>query len=161
MKEEKSRQTTLKEFGLVFLITVLLAGCTIPTPDEVFAEPETCVKDWSMLNGTFTYLIDDANNSTYETVWLHVNSTHGFIEVDYFHYNLTHLSFTIVNNSVIFNNYSFDINGYLMQDGYIWSNGYAPNMGNVSLYFTDFPFDVTVDYQVKYRIWNGRECNQQ
>ena len=48
-----------------------------------------------------------------------------------------------------------------MQDGYIWSNGYAPNMGNVSLYFTDFPFDVTVDYQVKYRIWNGRECNQQ
>tara|TARA_R100000742_G_scaffold4120_1_gene1185 strand:- start:892 stop:1377 length:486 start_codon:yes stop_codon:yes gene_type:complete len=161
MNKETSRQTTLKEFGLVFLLTFMLAGCTIPTPDEVFAEEEECIKSWSTLNGSFIYLIDDANNSTQETVWLNVNTTHGLIELDYFQFNLTHLSFEIINNSVIFNNFTFDVNGYLQQGVHLWSNGHAPQFGNASLMFPEFPFDVTVEYEVKYRIWNGRECSPQ
>ena len=109
MYMRNSRQTTLKEFGLVFLITIMLAGCTIPSPDEVFAEEDECVKAWSMMNGSFTYLIDDANNSTQEIVVIPINSSYGLIELDYFHYNLTHLSFDIINNTVIFNNFTFDL----------------------------------------------------
>jgi len=162
MNEEISRQTTLKEFGLVFLIVTMLAGCTIPSPDEVFEDVTTAPKEWSNMNGTFTYLINDVNNSTYETVWLDVNTTHGMIELDYFRYNITHLSFDIVNNSVIFNNYTFNIIGHLTQvhDDWnmsIWNTGYAPQLGNASLMFATFPFDVTVEYEVKYRVWNGRE----
>jgi hypothetical protein len=163
MNEEISRQTTLKEFGLVLLIVTMLAGCTIPSPDEVFEDVTIAPKEWSNMNGTFTYLVNDVNNSTYETVWLDVNTTHGMIELDYFRYNITHLSFDIVNNSVIFNNYTFNIIGHLTQvhddwqHEYIWNTGYAPQLGNASLMFATFPFDVTVEYEVKYRVWNGRE----
>tara|TARA_R100000995_G_scaffold1763_1_gene1176 strand:- start:19094 stop:19579 length:486 start_codon:yes stop_codon:yes gene_type:complete len=156
-----SRQTTLREFGLVFLITIMLAGCTIPSPDEVFAEEEECIKDWSTMNGSFTYLINDLNNSTQETVVLDFNSTYGLIELDYFYYNLTHLSFDIVNNTVIFNNFTFNVEGYAQQGTHLWSNGYAPQFGSATLVFPVFPFDVTVEYEVKYRVWNGRECSQQ
>jgi len=155
---ENSRQTTLKEYGFVLLVlTTLLAGCTIPTPDEVFEAEAEVPKAWTTMNGTFTFLIDDANNSTQQTVWLDVNTTYGLIELDYFQYNVTHLSFDIVNNSVRFNNYSFDIAGRLLQDGLLWNTGYAPQFGNATLMFATFPFDVTVEYEVKYRVWNGRE----
>ena len=156
-----SRQTTLREFGLVFLMTFMLAGCTIPSPEEVFAEEEECVKEWSMMNGSFTYLINDLNNSTQETVVLDFNTTYGLIELDYFYYNLTHLSFDIINNTVIFNNFTFNSEGYVQQGTHLWSNGYAPQFGNATLVFPVFPFDVTVEYEVKYRVWNGRECSQQ
>lgn len=161
MSMRNSRQTTLKEFGLVFLITIMLAGCTIPSPDEVFAEEDECVKVWSMMNGSFTYLIDDMNNSTQEVVVIPINSSYGLVELDYFHFNLTHLSFDIINNTVIFNNFTFNVDGFLEQGDYIWSNGYAPEFGNATLVFPIFPFDVTVEYEVKYRVWNGRECNPQ
>ena len=159
-----SRQTPLKEYGLVLLIiTTLLAGCTIPSPDEVFQEEADVPKAWSTVNGTFTYLVSDVNNSTYQTVWLDVNTTYGLIELDYFQYNATHLSFDIVNNSVIFNNYTFNAEGYLVQvhddwnHDFLWNTGYAPQLGNATLMFATFTFDVTVEYEVKYRVWNGRE----
>ena len=167
MLMEKSRQTTLRDFGLVFLITFMLAGCTIPSPDEVFAEEEECIKAWSTLNGTFTFLIDDVNNSTQETVIVPINTSYGLIQLDYFQYNLTHLSFDIINNTVIFNNFTFNAEGYLAQvhddwnHDFLWSEGYAPQFGNATLHFPEFPFDVTVEYEVKYRVWNGRECSQQ
>ena len=44
----------------------------------------------------------------------------------------------IVKNTVIFNNYSFDVNGFLMQDGHKWSNGFAPELGNATLYMPSF-----------------------
>jgi len=153
---------TKKMLALV-MITTLFVGCTIPSPDEVFAEETVAPKEWATLNGSFTYLVDDVNNSTQETVWLNTNSTYGMIELDYFHYNITHLSFDIVNNSVIFHNYSFNIIGYLSQvhddwnQSYLWSKGYAPEFGNATLMFPTFTFDVTVEYEVKYRIWTGQE----
>ena len=65
--------------------------------------------------------------------------------------------FNNLDNSVIFNNYSFNIEGHLLQDSLLWNTGYAPQFGNATLMFATFPFDVTVEYEVKYRVWNGRE----
>jgi hypothetical protein len=141
----------------LLMMTTLLTGCTLPSPEEVYGSEEEAPKDWITVSGSFTYLINDVNNSTQETVWVDVNTTHGMIELDYFHYNVTHLSFDIVNNSVLFNNYSFYITGHLEQDGLLWNTGYAPQFGNATLMFATFPFDVTVEYEMKYRVWNGRE----
>ena len=141
----------------LLMMTTLLTGCTIPTPDEVFTDEVQAPKDWTVLSGTFTYLIDDANNSTQETVWIDVNTTYGLIEVDYYQYNMTHLSFEIVNNSVVFHNYTFNIQGYLTQGSNVWATGYAPEFGNATLHFAEFPFDVTVEYEIRYRVWAGQE----
>ena len=38
----------------------------------------------------------------------------------------------------------------------MFSAGYAPNYGQVELYFPTFPFDITVNYTVEYNTVNGR-----
>ena len=78
-------------------------------------------------------------------------------EVSDFNYSATHLSFEVINNTVRFNNYSFNMKGYLSQDGVYWQTGLAPNFGDVDLHFAAFPFEVTVEYEVVYRVWDGRE----
>ena len=147
----------MKKFIAILFASILLAGCSIPDPEEVFAEEKEAPKEWININGSFTYLINDMNNSTQETIWINVNSSHGLIELDSFQYNITHLSFEVVNNTVYFHNYTYVVSGYLEQNNFMWNIGYAPNFGNASLIFPTFPFDVTIYYNVNYRIWNGQE----
>ena len=149
----------------LLLVSAFLAGCAegLPSPDEYFGEEEITT-EWQTLSGEFTLVMDNESNETLltaPTIWIDVNTTYGLIELGGFNYTAEHLSFEIVNNSVIFHNYTFSMQGYLIQvvDGqYVqWNEGYASEFGNATLHFAKFPFDVTVTYDVTYRIWDGRE----
>jgi hypothetical protein len=153
-----------KKMIALMIVCSFMAGCAdaIPDPNSVYDEEEEAItKDWAVMAGEFTLVFD--NNSTNETllyapeIWLDVNKTYGLIELARFNYSAVHLSFEIVNNSVIFHNYTFNMQGHLIQDGYVWKEGLAPNFGNATLHFASFPFDVTVNYEIEYRIWDGRE----
>ena len=64
MNEENSRQTTLREFGLVFLVAVMLSGCTgeiIPDPPS---DDDRVIPNSSTLEGSFTVLVGDNNSTT-------------------------------------------------------------------------------------------------
>ena len=154
MNEENSRQTTLKEFGLVFLIAVMLSGCA----GEIIPDPPTdedrVIPNSSTLDGSFTVLVGD-NNSTTPVIVLGNSTT--WLEVISCNYTATHLSFTIDNNTVTFHNYTFEVGGYVSQGEHVWSNGYAPSIGEVQLYFSDFEYDITINYTVTYREWRGTE----
>ena len=130
-----------------------MAGCADAIPDVPGTEEEVVV-EWTTLNAEFTVLVGDDNNSTYSAVTIGTNSS--WLEVSSFNYTATHLSFDIVNNTVIFNNYTFANDGYVSQDGMLFNSGYAPNYGQAELYFPNFPYDITVNYTVKYRTVNGR-----
>jgi len=154
MNEENSRQTTLKEFGLVFLIAVMLSGCAgeiIPDPP---ADEDRVIPNSSTLEGSFTVLVGD-NNSTTPVIVLGNSTT--WLEVISCNYTATHLSFTVDNNTVTFHNYTFEVGGYVSQGEHVWSNGYAPSIGEVQLYFSDFEYDITINYTVTYREWRGTE----
>ena len=131
-----------------------MAGCADAIPDVPGMGEEEVVVEWTTLNEEFTVLVGDDNNSTYSTVTIGTNSS--WLEVSSFNYTETHLSFEIVNNTVIFNNYTFANDGYVSQDGMLFNSGYAPNYGQAELYFPNFPYDITVNYTVKYRTENGR-----
>ena len=45
----------------------------------------------------------------------------------------------------------------LVQEDKYWSSGFAPEYGNATLHFAAFPFDVTIEYEVVYRVWDGRQ----
>ena len=144
MNEENSRQTTLREFGLVFLVAVMLSGCAgeiIPDPPS---DDDRVIPNSSTLEGSFTVLVGDNNSTT----WFEVISCN---------YTATHLSFTVDNNTVSFHNYTFEVGGYVSQGNTVWSNGYAPSIGSVELYFSDFTYDITINYTVTYREWRGTE----
>ena len=131
-----------------------MAGCADAIPDVPGTGEEEVVVEWTTLNAEFTVLVGDDNNSTYSAVTIGTNSS--WLEVSSFNYTATHLSFDIVNNTVIFNNYTFANDGYVSQDGMLFNSGYAPNYGQAELYFPNFPYDITVNYTVKYRTVNGR-----
>lgn len=143
----------------LIIITTTFAGCAdvIPEPPTNGEDPTIIPTDWIILTGEYVVLITDVNNSTYETVWIDVNTTYGWIELHHFNYTAVHLSFEIINNSVKFHNYTFNVEGYLYQNSTLWNNGYAHQLGNASLQFATFPIDVTVNYEIQYRVWNGRE----
>jgi len=155
MTKENSRQTKLFEWGLVLLIcSTLLAGCSVPSLEEYFdGDNEVVVPvGWLNLTGEFTVM---GNNSTDMDIL--VGSSNTWLEISSFNYTATHLSFEIINNTVIFNNFTFDNLGYLSQmEVGQFSSGYAPNMGTAELYFPTFPYDITINYTVIYREWNGR-----
>ena len=137
------------------MVASMMAGCADAIPDPNFGEEEVIInKEWTTLMGEFTVLVDDGNNSTYSTVTMGANNT--WLDVNSFNYTATHLSFEIVNNTVIFNNYTFDNDGFISQNGVLFSSGYAPNYGMAELYFPSFPYDITVNYTVQYRTVNGR-----
>lgn len=150
----------MKRMMSLMIVCTLLAGCAdaIPDPTDVYDEEESIQKDWQTLTGEFTLVLE--NNSTLVSapeMWLDTNKTYGLIELASFNYTAEHLSFVVDNNSVIFHNYTFNMKGHLVQDNYVWSEGLAPQFGNATLHFAAFPFDVTVDYEITYRIWDGRE----
>ena len=141
---------------IVLLIAAsMMAGCTEiipdpPTDEEIIAN----APDWENLNGTYTVLVG-VNNSTAPSVTVGNNTT--WLEVKKVYLNATHLSFEVDGNAITFNNYSFALKGYLNQSGNLWSNGHAPDMGNATLYTPDYPYDITIDYVILYREWNGKE----
>jgi len=151
-----------KKMIALMIVCSFMAGCAdaIPEPETWFEDDEMVAPDWVTEVGEFTLMF---NNSTNETllyapeIWLDVNVTYGLIELSKFNYSAVHLSFEIINNTVIFHNYTFNMQGHLVQDGYVWHEGLAPNFGNATLHFAAFPFNVTIDYEIKYRIWDGRE----
>lgn len=150
----------MKKIMSLMIVCTFLAGCAdaIPDPSDVYNEEEAIQKDWETMTGEFTLVLE--NNSTLvhaPEMWLDTNKTYGLIELGGFNYTAEHLSFVVDNNSVIFHNYTFNMKGHLVQDGYIWSEGLAPEFGNATLHFAAFPFDVTVEYELTYRIWDGRE----
>jgi|8_EtaG_2_1085327.scaffolds.fasta_scaffold06084_9 hypothetical protein len=168
MNMENSRQTTLKEFGLVFLVAVMLSGCAgeiIPDPPS---DDDRVIPNSSTLEGSFTVLVGD-ENATKPTITLGNSTT--WLEVISCNYTVTHLSFTVDNNTVTFHNYTFEVGGYVSQNitythrlnadiiyyDYLWSSGYAPSIGTVDLYFSDFTYDITINYTITYREWRGTE----
>lgn len=160
MNEENSRQTTLKEFGLVFLVAVMLSGCAgeiIPDPPS---DDDRVIPNSSTLEGSFTVLVGD-NNSTTPVIVLGNSTT--WLEVISCNYTATHLSFTVDNNTVSFHNYTFEVGGYVSQvldnfsHDYLWDVGYAPSIGTAELHFSDFTYDITINYTITYREWSGTE----
>ena len=145
------------------MVASMMAGCADVIPDLPNGEEEEVVLEWTTLNGEYTVLVNyimndtviyDENNSTYSTVTIGTNNT--WVIVKSFNWTATHLSFDIVNNTVLFNNFTFDNDGYVNQDGVMFSNGYAPDYGQAELYFPTFPYDITVNYTIEYRTVNGR-----
>ena len=168
-----------KKMIALMIVCSFMAGCAdaIPDPEGWLSDDEVIEPDWVtetgqitvMFNNTMTVEVPvmDGNNSTNETttmevivpnpvVWIDTNATYGWLDVQSINYTATHLSFEIINNTVIFNNYSFDVDAYLVQDGHRWNSGFAPELGNATLYVPSFPFDITVHYTITYRVWNGR-----
>jgi hypothetical protein len=142
-----------KKLIALLIVSSLLAGCADALPDVPTNEEKEITIEWTTVNGEFTVLTE-TNNSTYEVVVLGESNT--WFNFKSFNWTATHLSFDIINNTVIFNNYTFNNDGYVMQDGIMFNAGYAPNYGEVELYFPTFPFDVTVNYTVEYNTVNGR-----
>ena len=145
-------------------MTSLLAGCTdsLPSPGDIFSDDDI-ENEWITVTGEFVLELNNTSNETSVVapdIWVDINKTYGALELGGFNYTATHLSFVVNNNSVIFNNYSFDMRGYLTQesgnDTVYWQQGLAPEFGNATLHFATFPFDVTVTYEVTYRVWDGR-----
>jgi len=163
----------------LLMVCTLLAGCANVIPDAPTDEEEPLVSpsEWRTLSGKFTLVevnvtTNNTNNNGTTTVvelqstpeiWVDTNTTYGMIELLSFNYTIVHLTFDIINNTVIFNNFTFVLDGYLEQvhdnfnHDFLWSEGYAPEFGNATLHFPEFPFEVTVTYDVVYRVWDGRE----
>ena len=96
----------------LMIVGAFLAGCTeaLPDPPSEEFEGEVSDKEWTTLAGDFTLVMDNTTNETLiyaPTIWVDVNTSYGAIELQSFKYNITHLSFEVINNSVIFNNYSW------------------------------------------------------
>ena len=117
----------MKKVMAMLMVATLLAGCADAIPDAPTAP-----------------VITVGNNST----WL---------EVQVITLNATHLSFEVVENQIVFSNYTFKLEGYLNQSGYLFGNGYAPDLGSATLYTPDFPYDITIEYYCVYREWTGNE----
>jgi len=169
----------MKKILTLMIMASLLAGCADIVPDAPTDGEEILVNpsEWLTLSGEFTLVeVNVTTNNTNDNgtttvvelqstpeIWIDVNTTYGMIELLNFNYTIVHLSFDIINNTVMFNNFSFALDGYLEQvhddfnHGFLWSAGYAPEFGNATLHFPEFPFEVTVTYDVVYRVWDGRE----
>lgn len=143
----------VKNITMLIVLSTLLAGCADAIPD-LPSDEEVVINEWTTLTGNFTVLIDDVNNSTYEVV--NIGNASKWLVVDSFNYTATHLSFVVTNNTVIFNNYTFDNIGFLEQNGVVFNQGYAPNYGDAQLFFPVFPYDITVEYTVVFRTVSGR-----
>ena len=141
----------MKRIIALLMISTMLAGCTevIPDPEDVFSDCPS--PDWIKVDDEVTWMLD--NNSTMPVVDLG-NETMLF-QLDYFTYTASHTSFTFVNNTVIFDNTTFESKtGYVNQGGLYVSTGYGTT-GSAILHFPDFGMNMTYNYDVRYRLWDG------
>jgi len=112
------------------------------------------VTGWETLSGNYTVIVDE-NNSTVPVISIGNNTT--WMEIQVITFNASHLSFEVVDNQIVFSNFTFELEGYALQNGVLFSSGYAPDMGNVTVYMPTFPYDITVEYYCVYREWTGHE----
>ena len=147
----------MKKIVALMIVCSLMAGCAdaIPDPNSILGKEEiTNEPDWKTINGQYTVVVSN-NNSTVPIIEIGNNTT--WLEISKVNYSAVHLSFTVVNNSVVFHNYSFEIRGMVIQDGVTWYEGYAPSLGKATMITPDFPYDITVNYTIDYREWKGNE----
>lgn len=183
----------MKKIFVLLVISSMLAGCTdaIPAPDEWF---DDCESVESMTeSGSIVVL----TNETVDTVSF--GNTSKWMEVISVKYTATHLSFTVDNNSVIFNNITFvDMQGDLYQysndsisqtiqvytyelsnnttlietehnvsitydvvDKIHFRHGDAPNIGLVWFELPEFNYDITIEYEIVYKLTTGKECKNE
>ena len=145
-----------KQILALLMVCSLLAGCDgIPDPQNILGdEVITNEPDWETLTGEYVVIIGD-NNSTAPVIEIGNNST--WLEIQSVNYTAVHLSFTVDNNTVLFHNYTFEIDGLLTQNGITWNTGYAPSLGKAQMVTSDYPYDITVNYTISYREWMGNE----
>ena len=127
IKTGKTRQTRLTEFGIVLLfLSASLAGCA-----EVIPDPPS---EYDSISGSF----DTYDNKTIPEVAIGNNTT--LLEIISVTYNMT--------NS---NNDSFEINGYVFQEGtdFVFNKGYALDIGKVYLHFA-YVENTSYTYEVYY-----------
>ena len=170
-----------KKMITLMIVCSFMAGCAdgLPSPTEIFSD--CSYPDWETESGEIVVL----ENETYVPVY--VGNESKWMEVQLVTMTATHLSFTVDNNSVIFNNLTFQEGnmGYLFQeesteyvisipvnatsnitnnytildiDKMLFNVGYAPQLGLAGVYVPDFQYDITVTYSVEYRLWDGKEC---
>ena len=169
----------MKKAIVLLVVASMLAGCAdgIPDPTDIFTDCES--PELMTETGTITVLENESYNP------ISIGNESKWFELVSYSYTATHLSFEVVNNSVIFNNLTFDVNSYLYQEhitnyvvsvpinsttnettNYTFSDtsivsfdsGYAPNIGLVYLYVSDFDYDITIEYTISYKVWTGKEC---
>ena len=145
-----------KKVIALMVICSMIAGCAEMVPEPPGEEKENTVTTtgWNVMSGNYTVLVGD-NNSTTPTIVLGNSST--WLEINKITLNATHLSFEVIDNAIVFSNYSFTIDGYANQSGYLFSSGYAPDIGNATIYTPSFPYDITVAYYCEYKEWVGNE----
>ena len=122
-----NRQTTLKEFGFILLfISASLAGCA-----EVIPDPPS---EYNSISGSF----DTYDNKTISEIAIGNNTT--YLQIISITYNMT--------NS---NNETFEINGYVFQEGtdFVFNYGYALDIGKVYLHFA-YVENASYTYEVFY-----------
>lgn len=144
----------------LMIVCAMFAGCAeaIPDPDDLYGGDDGIHKEWQKTSGEFTLILENNSTLVYaDEMWLDTNTTHGLIDLLSFNYTARHLSYVVDNNTVTFNNKTYRMTGLLQQDGYLWSSGLAPELGNATMHFAAFPFDVTIEYEITYRVWDGRE----
>jgi hypothetical protein len=149
----------MKKIMTLMIVCGLFAGCVdaIPDPEDVYGGDEIN-KDWETISGEFTLMLENNTTLVYaDEMWLDTNTTHGLIDLHSFNYTAKHMSYVVDNNTVSFTNRTYHMNGVLEQDGYVWSKGLAPELGNATIHFAAFPFNVTIEYEITYRIWDGLE----
>ena len=145
----------MKKVMAMLMVATLLAGCADAIPDAPTDDNTVVtVSGWETMSGNYTVMVGD-NNSTAPVITVGNNST--WLEVQVITLNATHLSFEVVENQIVFSNYTFELEGYLNQSGFLFGNGYAPNLGSATLYTPDFPYDITIEYYCVYREWTGNE----
>jgi len=146
----------MKKIMALLMVTVMLAGCADAIPDAPTDEEGTVitVSGWETMSGNYTVMFGE-NNSTAPILTVGNSST--WLELQVVILNATHLSFEVVENQIVFSNFTFELEGYLNQSGFLFGSGYAPDLGNATIYTPDFPYDITIEYYCVYREWTGNE----
>ena len=96
-----------KKVIALMVICSMIAGCAEMVPEPPGEENENTVTTtgWNVMSGNYTVLVGD-NNSTTPTIVLGNSST--WLEINKITLNATHLSFEVIDNAIVFSNYSFN-----------------------------------------------------
>lgn len=117
----------MKKMIALLLVTTMLAGCTEGIPDPVDFFDDCTEPDWETNTGTVVIL----ENDTYSPI--SIGNESKWLELRSFTFTATHLSFTVENNSVVFNNMTFEnIGGHL----------YVEDSSNLTQSFTIYTYEL-------------------
>ena len=133
------------------VMSASLAGCTI---DELIPNPPGYDEpDWVTEYHNFT--IETVENNTTVPIIVFGNES-TWLEVFSVDMSIQELSYEEVDNELIFDNTTFNVNGYLNYSGFLWNVGFAPDVGNATLVIP-IMVDKTYNCVIVYREWSGKE----